>query len=78
VAARLDALAASKERSTVERDAPPLLQRGIYLEPFALRALGAVRDDELLIEQAADRFDAMGLNWHAEQTRNLVAPIDRG
>jgi class 3 adenylate cyclase len=77
VAARLDALAALRERSTVERDALPLLQRGIYLEPFALRALGAVREDELLIEQAADRFDAMGLNWHAEQTRKLVAPTHR-
>jgi class 3 adenylate cyclase len=78
VAARLDALAALKERSTLERDAPPLLQRGIYLEPFALRALGAVREDERLLEQAADRFNAMGLSWHAAQTRKLVAPAQRG
>jgi hypothetical protein len=35
-AARLDALAALKERSLVECDAPPLLQPGTYLEPFAL------------------------------------------
>jgi class 3 adenylate cyclase len=73
-AARLDALAALKERSLVERDAPPLLQPGTYLEPFALRALGAVRDDHLLIEQAVDRFAAMGLEWHAEQSRKLLAP----
>jgi hypothetical protein len=73
-AARLDALAALKERSLVERDAPPLLRPGTYLEPFALRALGAVRDDELLIEQAADRFDAMGLTWHAEKSRRPLAP----
>jgi class 3 adenylate cyclase len=73
-AARLDALAALKDRSLVERDAPPLLQPGTYLEPFALRALGAVREDELLIEQAADHFDAMGLDWHAEQSRKLLAP----
>ena len=73
-AARLDALAALKERTQVERDAPPLLRAGTYLEPFALRALGAVREDELLIEQAIDRFNAMGLIWHAEQSRKLLAP----
>jgi len=73
-AARLDALAAMKERSLLERDAPPLLRSGTYLEPFALRALGTVREDELLIEQAVDRFDAIGLEWHADQTRKLVAP----
>jgi len=73
-AARLDALAARKERALVEREAPPLLQPGTYLEPFALRALGAVREDELLVEGAAGRFDAMGLTWHAEQTRKHLAP----
>ena len=72
-AARLDALAALKERSLVERDAPPLLQPRIYLEPFA-RALGAVREYDLLIEQAVDRFAAMGLAWHAQQSRKLLAP----
>jgi hypothetical protein len=72
-AARLDALAALKDRSQVERDAPPLLRVGTYLEPFALRALGAVREDEVLLEQAVDRFDAMGLKWHAEQSRKLLA-----
>jgi hypothetical protein len=48
------------------------LRPGTYLEPFALRALGAVRENELLIEQAADHFDAMGLAWHAEQSRKLL------
>jgi hypothetical protein len=72
-AARLDALAALKERSTVERDAAPLSRPGTFLEPFALRALGAVREDELLIEQAAGLFEAMGLTWHAEQSRRLLA-----
>ena len=74
VAARLDALAALKEEALVERDARPLLQRGTYLEPFALRALGAVREDHRLIEQAAERFDAMALRWHAQQSRKLLAP----
>jgi hypothetical protein len=72
-AARLDALAALKERSLVERDAPALLQPGTYLEPFALRALGAVRDDQALVEQAIARFRAIGLTWHAEQTQKLLA-----
>ncbi len=73
-AARLDALAALRERALVERDAPSFLQRpGAYIEPFALRALGAVREDEALIVQAAERFDAMGLDWHAEQSRKLLA-----
>jgi class 3 adenylate cyclase len=74
-AAQLDALAAVKERSLVERDAESVLRPGTYLEPYALRALGAVREDELLIEQAVDRFDAMGLKWHADQTRKLVAQV---
>jgi class 3 adenylate cyclase len=73
-AARLDALAAVKARSLVERHAPPLLQAGTYLEPFALRALGAVRGDEALIAQAVDRFKAMGLEWHAEQSRKMLGP----
>jgi hypothetical protein len=72
-AARLDALAALKERAQVERDARTLLQAGTYLEPFALRALAAVREDHALIEQAVDRFKAIGLNWHAEQSRSVVA-----
>jgi len=62
-AAPLDALAALKERSLVERDAPPLLRPGIYL----------VREDEALIEQAVDRFEAIRLTWHAEQSRKLLA-----
>ena len=73
-AARLDALTALKKRSLVERDAPSFLRPGIYLQPFALPALGVVRDDELLIELAVDRFAAMGLEWHAEQSRKLLAP----
>jgi class 3 adenylate cyclase len=73
-AARLDALAALRKRSAVEREAPSLSRLGIYLEPFALRALGAVREDDVLIEQAVERFAAMGLQWHAEQSRNLLAP----
>jgi hypothetical protein len=73
LAARLDALAALKERSLLEQEAPRLMQQSSYLKPFALRALGAVRDDELLIEQAADSFGAIGLAWHMEETREILA-----
>ena len=42
---------------------------GTYIEPFALRSLGQVRNDRSLIEQALARFEEMSLGWHAEQTR---------
>ena len=73
VAARLDALAALGRDEALERDAPPLLRPGTYLEPFALRALGLVRHDPALVEQAERRFDAMALDWHAAQTRRILA-----
>jgi hypothetical protein len=75
VAARLDALAAVGRADDVEREAPPLLRPGTYLEAFALRALGAVRRDAALTEEAARRFAAMDLGWHAAQTRALIAPV---
>jgi class 3 adenylate cyclase len=64
-AARLDGLAALRDRERVEVEAPPLAQSGTYLEPFALRALGIVREDEELLRRAQERFEAMGLAWHA-------------
>jgi hypothetical protein len=53
----------------LEEEAPPFLRPGTYFEPFALRALGIVREDDALLEQAAAAFDELGLAWHAEQTR---------
>jgi class 3 adenylate cyclase len=70
-AARLDALAALRDRERVEELAPRFLQRRTYLEPFALRSLGIVREDENLIRQSLERFEALKLDWHAEQTRAL-------
>jgi hypothetical protein len=52
--------------------APAILRPETYLEPFALRALGFARADHGLIEQAVERFEAMGLDWHAAETRKLV------
>ena len=66
VAARLDALAALGDRDRVESEAEPLARAGTYLEPFALRALGTVRDDPGLRERAAAAFAAMGLRGHCE------------
>jgi hypothetical protein len=71
-AARLDALAALGKRDRVEEEARPLLRPNTYLEPYALRALGLMRQSENLIAQAIERFEKMGLDWHASQTRALL------
>jgi len=72
-AARCDALVALGARDQIEAEAPHWLQPGTYVEPFALRALGAVREDDALLNQAASRFQAMGLAWHAGETRKLLS-----
>jgi hypothetical protein len=56
----------------VEECAPPLLVPGSYIEPFALRALGRVRNDADLVERAAARFADVGLEWHARATHALL------
>ena len=68
-AARLDALVALGDRDRVEEEAAPFLDGESYTRPFALRALGIVRGDKALAEQAVARFEEMGLAWHAEETR---------
>jgi DNA-binding SARP family transcriptional activator len=60
-AARLDALAWIGDRNGVEAEAEPALALGGYVEPFALRALAAVRRSDELRAEAATRFAAMGL-----------------
>jgi class 3 adenylate cyclase len=70
--ARMDALAALGDRKRTEREAESLLAKKTYFQPFALRALGVVREDDSLIEQAATRFDEMKLDWHAARTRALL------
>ena len=71
-AARLDALVALGAWDRVEEEAQPLLRPNTYLEPFALRVLGLMREDEALIGKALDRFERMGLDWHAGETRALL------
>jgi DNA-binding SARP family transcriptional activator len=72
VTVRLDALAMLGYGSRVEAESVRLLAPGTYVEPFALRALGTVRGDPLLAQQAIDRFERLGLRWHAAQTRDLT------
>jgi class 3 adenylate cyclase/tetratricopeptide (TPR) repeat protein/type II secretory pathway predicted ATPase ExeA len=71
-AARLDALVALGDRMGVEDAAAPFVREESYYRPFALRALGLVRTERALVEQALARFEAMGLEWHADQTRLLL------
>jgi class 3 adenylate cyclase len=69
----LDALVAVGDRAGVEDQAVPLVRQGSpYLEAHALRALGVVRDDGEMIEQALSQFEAMKLDWHAAETRKLL------
>jgi class 3 adenylate cyclase len=72
LSAKLDAMVMLRDRSAVEAQAPAYVKPRTYLEPFALRALGIVREDEELLGQAVERFDALGLNWHTDRTRALV------
>jgi tetratricopeptide (TPR) repeat protein len=67
-----DCLVALGDRARIESEAPKWLQPGTYTEPFALRALGVARADQTLIRQAVERFEAMHLSWHVEQTEHLV------
>jgi tetratricopeptide (TPR) repeat protein len=70
--ARLNALVALDRRAEIEEEAPAFAKPKTYLEPFALRALGYARGDNSLIRQAKERFEAMGLDWHAAETGNLL------
>jgi class 3 adenylate cyclase len=70
-ATRLDALVAAGAGEEIEREAPSYARAGTYTEPFALRALGIVRSDEALVEQAQRQFAALRLDWYAGQTETL-------
>jgi DNA-binding SARP family transcriptional activator len=69
-ATRLDALASLGRHEELE--AWPPVEPETYLEPFLLRALGIVRGDPDLVERALAAFDALGLGWHAAETRALA------
>jgi class 3 adenylate cyclase/tetratricopeptide (TPR) repeat protein len=69
--ARWDGLAALRDRERVEEECAPLMGARDFRGPFALRALGIVREDKSLIQQAIARFAALKLDWHAAQTHEL-------
>jgi hypothetical protein len=70
-AARLDALARLGHREELDAWDPP--RAGTYLEPFYLRALGVVREDEQLLERSLAAFEALRLSRHAADTRLVVS-----
>jgi hypothetical protein len=72
--ARMNALVVLDRRAEIEAEAPAMLKPKTYLEPFALRAIGYARGDEELIQQAVERFEAMGLDWYATETRRRMTP----
>jgi class 3 adenylate cyclase/tetratricopeptide (TPR) repeat protein len=72
-ASLFDALVALGESDRIEADAPQWIERPGYARPFALRALGLSRQDEALVEQAAQTFEGIGLAWHAQQTRERLS-----
>jgi class 3 adenylate cyclase len=78
LAVKLEALIALGRPGEAEEAAAGLLQPGTYLEPFALRTLGLVRGDRRLTDQAVERFEAMGLAWHAAKTRESRVTVRRG
>jgi len=74
---RVNALVALGRHEEIEQEAPALLRMRTYPEPFALRALGSARDDAELMSEAIEHFQAMGLEWHAQQTRHLAGSGSR-
>ena len=60
-AARLDALVALGDREAVEAEAAPLLNSESLFKPFAQRALGTVRGDRRLLEDARRGFAMLGI-----------------
>jgi hypothetical protein len=70
-ATRLDAAAILGSEAEIESTAARLSRPRSYLEPFAVRALGIVRDEEDLLARADALFRGLGLDWHAGQTEEL-------
>ena len=69
VATHLDALAALGDVERVEKDAAEFLETDSVLTAFAKRAVGIVREDALLVEEAAATFERFGLQAQARNTR---------
>jgi hypothetical protein len=72
-AALFDGLAALGDRDRIEREAPGWIRPDAYVAPFAAKALGVVRKDADLMADAVARFEAMGMDWFAAETRRMAA-----
>ena len=72
VTSYLDALAALGDAERAEADAPQFVEPASAIAPFALRTLGAVRGDHSLVREAADRFEALGFERQAANTRAIA------
>jgi class 3 adenylate cyclase len=72
LAALFDGLAELDDKERIEAEASHWLNQSTYVTPFAARALAIAREDGALLADAAARFEAMGLTWHAERTRPIV------
>jgi DNA-binding SARP family transcriptional activator len=75
---KLDGLVALGDHARAEKLALRVLRPGTFVEPFAERALGVARGDGGLISRAASRFDDLGLDWHAADTRALLQRLAGG
>ena len=65
----LELLVRLGEAGKVEELGTRMAEAGAYFRPFALWALGQVRDDPRMVMEAAALFDTLTLHWHAGQAR---------
>ena len=70
-----DGLALLGDRDRIETEAQPWLAQDVYVTAFALRALAVVRRDPGLVDDAVQRFDAMGAERLAADTRAMKSRI---
>ena len=73
--ALFDALAFLGDRERIEAEAPAWIRPDTYVAPFAVRALAMARRDKALLADAVERFEAMGLAWHADETRRMADTV---
>ena len=69
----LDLLVDLGDAARAEELAARMADACAYSRPFGLRALGRVRGDDSLVREAAGLFEALGLRWHADQTRAALS-----
>jgi class 3 adenylate cyclase/tetratricopeptide (TPR) repeat protein len=72
VATHLDALAALGDAERLEAEAAEFLTADCVLQAFAMRALGILRGDPVLMEEAASRFEDYGFESQAANTRAAI------